>query len=162
MANNEGKKFEEDFKKSVPSHLLCERYKDSPVQFKRVNNPADYLINSGKFILLVECKSVKGISLPLKNIRDDQVWAMLTRTCKLNTFGGFLINLRQLNETYFVFVEDYVYWLLFVHDRESLSLEWLRKHGYKISQKKKIKRYKYGIQGLLDWVEQQKYVEGGS
>lgn len=158
MAKSEGKKFEEDFESSVPSHILCERYKDSPIKFKKVHNPADFWINTGKLVLLVECKSTKSTSLPLKNIGMEQVWKMIERTSKLNTFGGFAINFRRLRKTYFVFLEDFLYWYLCVHDRESLSLEWISSHGYEIVSTKKIKRYKYGVSSLLKWVEHQKYV----
>lgn len=158
LAKNPGKKFEEDFESSVPENLLCERYKDSPIRFRKVHNPADFWINTGKLVLLVECKSTKSVSLPLNNIGMEQVWKMIERTCKLNTFGGFAINFRSLSKTYFVFLEDFLYWYLCEYDRESLSLEWVRTHGYEIPSARKIKRYRYGVASLLKWVEQQKYV----
>lgn len=153
-----GNAFQEDFSKSVPEHLLCERYKDAKTKFKMVHNPADYWINSGKFVLQVECKTTDDTSLPLKNIQMEQVWLMLVNTTKLNTFGGFAINFRSINQTYFIFVHDFVKWFLIDKDRQSLSLEWIRTHGYKISQQLKIKRYRYGIEGLLRWVEENRYV----
>jgi penicillin-binding protein-related factor A (putative recombinase) len=153
-----GNDFQDDFAGSVPEYLLCERYRDAKTKFKMVVNPADYWINSGKFVLQVECKTTEDTSsLPLKNIGMEQVWKMLVSTTKLNTFGGFLINFRSINRTYFVFVSDFVNWYLLEKDRQSLSLEWIRNHGYKVSQQLKITRWKYGVEGLLQWVEENKY-----
>lgn len=158
-AKKEGNKFQEDFEKSVPSELLCERYKDAPSRFKKVHNPSDYWINSGNFVLLVECKTTKNKSLPLANIGMEQVWKMIERAYKKNTFGGFAINFRSIEETYFVFLEDFIYWYLFIHDRESLSLSWIRQHGYRINSWKRRTRYRYDVVGLLEWVSEHKYVK---
>lgn len=150
-----GHRFQEDFTKSVPNHLLVERYKDSPTRFKNVANPADFWINAGEFVLLVECKSTGDTALPLGNIRMDQVWKMLIGTSKTRTFGGFAINFRKYEKTYFVFVDDFVNWYLH-RTSSSLPLSWIRSHGYLLSGRKAITRYRYGVQGLLDWVRRLK------
>lgn len=147
-----GNKFQEDFAGSVPYNILVERYKDSPVRFKKVTNPADFWINSGYFVLLVECKTTNDTCLPLANIRMDQVWKMLCHTTKFRTFGGFAINFRRYNQTYFVFIEDFIHWYM-TNRSSSLSFEWIRRHGYKVSQQIKVSRWRYGVQGLLDWVK---------
>lgn len=152
-----GNVFQEDFISSVPDNVYFERYKDAPALYKKVSNPADYFIFSGKFMLLVECKTTKDGRLPIGNIGMEQVWKMLVATCKKNTYGGFAINFRTYEETYFVFIGEFIYSFLKVGFK-SLSLEWIRTHGYKISQKKKITRWKYGIEGLLEWVESSKYI----
>lgn len=151
-----GNKFQEDFLNSVPSNLYCERYKDSPVRFRAVTNPADYFLNSGDYLLLVECKTTnETTSLPLGNIQGEQVWKMLVCCSKKNTFGGFLLNFRSIEETYFVLVADFLHWHL-TRDRESVPLSWIREHGFKLSQRKKISRWTYGIQELLDWIKEVK------
>ena len=151
-----GNKFQEDFFKSVPSNLYCERYKDAPTKFRAVNNPADFFLNTGYCLLQIECKTSKDNSFPLGNISMEQVWKMLCNTCKLNTHGGFLINFRKHNETYFVFVSDFIHWYL-NRDRASIPIDWLKDHGYKVSQKLLRTRWRYGIQGLLDWIKEVKY-----
>ncbi len=152
-----GNKFQEDFQKSVPENLYCDRYKDSPVRFRKVTNPADFFLNSGWYLLLIECKTTDDNHLPLKNIRMDQIWKMLVHTCKFNTFGGLLINFRKFNETYFVFVSDFVYWYLFHKTANALPLSWIKEHGYRLSQKKIVSRWRYGVAGLLHWIKEVKY-----
>ena len=152
-----GNAFQEDFSNSVPSNLYHDRYKDSPVKFKAVTNPADFFVNADCYLLQVECKTTDDSSLPLKNIRMDQVWKMLEHTCKLNTFGGLLINFRKYNETYFIFISDFVYWYLFSKTSSSLPLHWIKEHGYRLSQKQRISRWRYGVQGLLHWIKEVKY-----
>ena len=151
----EGNRFQEDFFNSVPDHLYCDRYKDAPVKFKAVTNPADYFLNSGYYLLQVECKTTDDTSLPLKNVRMDQVWKMLCNTCKLNTFGGLLINFRRHDETYFVFISDFAYWYI-NRTSESLPLNWIKTHGYRLSQKQRVTRWRYGVQGLLNWIKEVK------
>lgn len=152
-----GNKFQEDFEESIPENLYYTRYKDSPTQYKKVHNEGDYLVNAGKFICIVENKTTKGKSLPLGNIGMEQVWKMLCATCKLNTFGGFLINFRDLDETYFVFVTDFLYWYL-NRTSQSIPIEWVKNNGYRVSQKIRIKRFRYGVLGLLNYIEECKYV----
>lgn len=156
-SKQEGTKFEHDFFSSVPNELYCERFKDAPTRYKKVTNPADYFVNAGNYLLLLECKTTKVKSLPLKNIRMDQIWKMLEATTKVNTFGGLLINFRAINQTYFVFVSDFVYWYLTNPSKASIPLEWVRQHGYKLAQKQKVTRWRYGVQGLLDWIKEVRY-----
>jgi penicillin-binding protein-related factor A (putative recombinase) len=151
-----GNRFQEDFANSVPSNILIERYKDAPTRFKRVDNPADFWVNAGYFVLLVECKSTMDTNLPLGNIRMNQVWKMLENTCKFRTFGGFVFNFRKYNQTYFVFIDDFMEWYLSRPTASSIPLSWIRAHGYKISQRQIVTRWRYGVQGLLDWVKEMK------
>ena len=152
-----GNRFQEDFSKSVTDYYI-ERYRDAPTMYKNVDNPADFFIFSGKFIVLIECKSTKEVSnFPIKNIGMKQVWEMLRRTCHKHVFGGFAINFRTIDETYFFFVADFVKWYL-TRCRSSLSIQWIRAHGYKIAQKKKITRWTYGTNGLISWIDQSTYV----
>jgi penicillin-binding protein-related factor A (putative recombinase) len=159
-SKKEGNKFQKDFEESVPGNLYCDRYKDSPIRFKAVTNPADYFLNSGFYTLLVECKTTDDTNLPLKNIRMDQIWKMLCITCKLNTFGGLLINFRKYDATYFVFVSDFVHWYL-NRTSESVPLYWIKSHGYKLSQKQRVTRWRYGVQGLLNWIMEVKFDVSG-
>lgn len=152
-----GNEFQEDFVKSISSNLYVHRYKDSPTRFKNVANEGDYLVNAGEFTVIFECKTTKDSNLPLKNIGMKQVWLMLEATCKLNTFGGLLINFRKYNETYFVFISDFVQWYL-NRTQNSLPLYWIREKGFKVAQKIKIKRYRYGVLGVLNWVENNAFV----
>jgi len=150
-----GNKFQEDFVRSVPNDVLVERYKDSPVRFKHVDNPADFWINAGEYVLLIECKSTNDTSLPLGNIRMGQVWKMLLSCCKKRTYGGFVINFRRFDQTYFVFIGEFLLWYI-TRSSSSLSREWIREHGYRISQKQIISRWRYGVSGLLDWIREVK------
>lgn len=151
-----GNSFQEDFQESIPSYLYWERYKDSPVHFKHVDNVADHFIFEGNYMLLVECKTTQEKHLPLQNIRLNQIWKMMNACIKTNTCGGLLINFRSIGETYFIFVDDFVYWYLNCR-ASSISKSWIQEHGYQLSQVKKISRWRYGVKGLLRWVKEVRF-----
>ncbi|AAK79196.1 recombination protein U [Clostridium acetobutylicum] len=72
MAINTGKRFEEDFKKSIPEKYCVIRLKDSASSWNggtssrfTINNPCDYIVFANKWLHLVELKSHKGASFPI-------------------------------------------------------------------------------------------------
>lgn len=146
-----GNRFQEDFVKSCPSNVYVERYRDGGGKFKNVHNPADYFIFNGTFMVLVECKTVKTSSFPVSNVGLHQLWKMLLHCSNKNVFGGYLINFRKYNKTYFILVEDYYYWLI-KRTRQSVPTHTLNRLGYQVSSQLKRTRYRYGIEGLLEWV----------
>lgn len=147
-----GNRFQEDFERSVPKEYLIQRYKDSPIHFKKVYNPADYEIFNGKFLTLIECKTTQELTFPIGNIGRSQLWKMLEIITKRNVFGGFLIEYREIHKCYFVLVEEYIKWFL-TRDRESLSMQWVITHGVEVPGRIIVKRYHWNIEFLLKWIE---------
>lgn len=160
MAKDAGKIFEEDIKASIPPEFYVERYKDDTAGFKGVANPADYRLYKYPLTFLLELKSHKGKSLPLAKIRNSQLKGMRKANPYRGVFCGFLINYRDLEETYYIAFEDLVRAFYIVNSkgdfeirpdgRKSIPVEWCRSYGDMIEQKKKIVRYTYN---LRSWIE---------
>lgn len=145
---SEGKKFEEDIKASFPKNCFAERYKDDTAGFKGVCNPADFRVYNYPFTFLIECKTIKGKSLPFAKVRMNQLKEMLKATNYHGVYGGYLINFRELEETYWVTGED-LYCFMITGERKSFPVLWVKETGIWIPQTKKRTRYRYDLSTIL-------------
>lgn len=148
MAKSVGKLFEEEIKASFPQDFYVERYKDDTAGFKGVSNPADFRLYKYPLTFLLELKSHKGKSIPIAKIRPNQIQGMEKATHYEGVYGGFLINFRELEETYYITVQDVIQFIQ-MEERKSIPVEWCRDHGVKIDQKKKRVRYSYDLESWL-------------
>jgi len=153
---NEGKKFEEDFKKSVPTEWFYYRFRDGTASFNKgessnirfqAKNICDCLIYTGKELNLIELKSHKGKSLPLACIRENQLNGLLDAQEK-RCLCYLIVNFRDTEETYLMRITDIK---LFIDStsRKSIPLDYFRKHGIRIKQTKKIIRYRYKLEEIF-------------
>lgn len=110
---NEGKKFEQNFKESVPKDVYYKRLPDSSVGFDIENStqrfalksPYDcFLYSKGKLYCL-ELKSVKDGSISYEGsspkIKEHQIKELVIA----NSYGctaGFILNFRNTHNTYFL------------------------------------------------------------
>ncbi len=152
MKNN-GKKFEEDFKKSVPEDWFFYRFKDgtgswggnSKVRFQS-SNICDFMIFNGDLYLL-ELKSHKGKSLPLSCIRPNQLKEMFKASQK--GVGAYIIvNFSDLKITYKLHIK----WVKYFIDnftRKSIPLYYFEALGDLINSEKKITRYRYDLKEVF-------------
>jgi recombination protein U len=155
---NEGKKFEEDVIKSVPSEWFYQRLKDAAgwsngenTRFT-ISNPFDFIIFDGKMLFCLELKSCLGKSLPISNIKPNQITGLISAHEKIGVRAGLLINFRDVEETYFL---DAFELNLFIKSgaRKSIPIDHCRELGVLVTQKKKIKRYSYDIKEFVKEVE---------
>lgn len=156
-----GKIFEQDVRASIPSDYFVERYKDDTAGFRGVSNPADFRIYRLPYTHLWELKTHKGKSLPLDKIRGSQLKEMRKAAAHIGVHCGFLINYRELEETYYIRFEDLVEeFYLFTasgeyevksEGRKSIPVSWCRTIGVRIPQTKKITRYSYDLREVLEW-----------
>ena len=100
------------------------------------------------YLFLVELKTHKGKSIPIAKIRPNQIQGMEKATHYEGVYGGFLINFRELEETYYITVQDVIQFTQ-TEERKSIPVEWCRDHGVKIEQKKKRVRYSYDLESWL-------------
>lgn len=160
MAQNEGKKFEEDIQNSIPENWWCYRLKDSSGSWSKTDksrftpkNMCDFIIfNTEKgYNYGIECKSFKGKSMPYGNLNDvkgKKLDALCDMSSKKNCCGGFILNFRDLNETYWI--EAVVLNAIKENsDRKSLSLGEVELYGKYIPQKLKRVRYSYDFTRIL-------------
>lgn len=158
--NDEGKHFEQDIRASIPPEFFIERYKDDTAGFKGVANPADFRIYKYPFTFLWELKSHKGKSIPLDKIRNSQLKGMRKASPHYGVYCGFLLNYRDLEETYYIAFEDLVVKYYTLNDegdyepktdgRKSIPVEWCRDMGDRIQQTKKRVRYSYDLRSWLE------------
>lgn len=143
-----GKIFEAEIRASFPSDFYIERYKDDTAGFYGVSNPADYRLYKYPLTFLLELKTHKGKSIPLAKIRDNQVKGMCRASQHKGIYGGFILNYRDLEETYYIAVAQMVEFIN-SQERKSIPVEWCRENGIKIAQHKKRVRYSYD---LAEWL----------
>ena len=155
-----GKQFEAEIKASIPPEFFVERYKDDTAGFYGVSNPADYRLYKYPLTFLWELKSHKGKSIPLDKIRESQLKGMRNASLYNGVHCGFLLNYRDLEETYYITFKDLVaeYYVFNTEGkyeatpwgRKSIPIEWCRENGVHIVQKKKKVRYTYDLTSLLE------------
>lgn len=143
-----GKVFEEEIKKSFPQDFYIERYKDDTAGFYGVSNPADYRLYKYPYTFLLELKTHKGKSLPIDKIRPNQIQGMARAVLPKGIYGGFIINFRELEETYYITVQDMIRYINST-ERKSIPVEWCRENGVRIEQEKKRVRYSYDLRSWL-------------
>ena len=149
MTKNMGKTFENEIKNSIPPDFFVERYKDDTAGFYGVSNPADYRIYKYPYTFLLELKTHQGVSIPIDKIRPNQIQGMLKAVHHEGVYGGFIINFRDLEETYYISVQRMIDFIVGA-DRKSIPVEWCRRYGVRIEQVKKRVRYSYN---LSKWLE---------
>lgn len=105
---NEGKRFELDFKKSVPDDIFYYRFRDPMPNFSGENtrfalsNICDCMLINQGVTLFLELKSVKGASIPLSNFRDNQIRDLKDAAKYEGIISGYLVNFRKYNRTWFM------------------------------------------------------------
>lgn len=172
MANNTGKKFEADFKKSVPSYTLLYRLPDSAQAFGGSDNlrfssknPFDYLMwDSKKHILYaLELKTVAGKAISFERNKEENReihWHQIEGLNKWNKYDGiicgFIIEFRKIEKTVFINISDFNK-LINVITKKSFNFDDLDKYNIRyitIEQTKARTRYTYDIDGFLKNQEQ--------
>lgn len=152
MAKNEGKKFEEDFQKSIPQNIFCHRIKDSSNFKMTTKNLCDFIVFNSPHLYLLELKSTKQnqISMDERIIKEHQVKGLYEASKVLFIVAGFIINYRGRvlktktvePETYFIPSDQ----MIKVYENEKyLHKDRAKEIGVLIPQKKLITRYRYDI-----------------
>lgn len=160
---NEGKKFEQDFKNSIPSKCWYYRFKDGTANFDgakeedsdeyknknvrfQAKNICDCMVFHAGFLYLLELKSTKSKSLPFSMIRDNQI-KELTKADDFNKIiPGFIINFRAVSETYFMNIRQFNEFVE-TTDRKSIPLDFFRIECTLVPQELRRVRTRY----LLDY-----------
>lgn len=160
MAINSGKRFEANFKASVPEGHFYYRFRDGTANFSgnknenvrfQQKNMCDCMIynRETKELFFLELKSHKGKSIPFNCIRDNQI-EQLEKVEDYGINGGFVFFYQDLEETYYV-RSHLLSWYLKESDRKSIPIDWCRENCYKIPAKKLKTNYRYDLSGLLNF-----------
>ncbi|MBY0756530.1 Holliday junction resolvase RecU [Clostridium sardiniense] len=154
---NEGKRFEEDFKKSVPEKYFIYRFKDGTANFKgtknenvrfQAHNICDFQVVTENKVFLLELKSYNGVSIPLSGIRKTQLEEMLKASNYKNIEPYFMFNFRPLQKVYAVKVEN-VQAFIEKAERKSIPVRWCIENGIEIDGIKKKVRFKYNLESFF-------------
>lgn len=152
---NVGKKFEEDFKKSLSQNIYYLRLKDATPFANSTNtrftpnNPCDCILYYNRKMFMIELKTHKGTSLPHSAIRDNQLNELLGASLR-GIKCYLIINFSEFNETYAVEITKYYTYKLEHTYRKSIPLSECQKIGIKVDQTLKRTRYTYNIEKALD------------
>lgn len=159
---NLGKKFEQNFRKSIPEsrYIYYYRLKDSAssyyggnvnLRFSQ-NNIADaFLFHIGEQynrLLILEFKSHKGKSLPLDCIRENQYKEMLEASEKLAVIPLFIVFFSDIERCFALSIENFDKFVQ-KKERKSIPLEYFEKNGIEIEVIKKRTNYNYNIEEFL-------------
>ena len=151
---NNGKRFEENFRKSVPKDVFYYRFKDGTASWDGAKtrfqhyNVCDCMIFSQGRLYLLELKSTQGKSLPLSRIRQNQLRELTETLVFENIVAGLIINFSDTEDTFFLHIEKLVNFIK-RDERKSIPLVYLEEHGIRIENKRLKINYKYKVEKFL-------------
>lgn len=166
MAQNEGKKFEDDWKKSFAKlNAYYFRIKDSASSFSggntsfTRNNPYDCFALYDGFFFPTELKSTKSTSFSFekegsgkgnKMIKLSQIYGLEEVSRFKNVYAGFIFNFRDVQHTYYLDIKNF---MEFYNDTNKFSINEKDIMNYKgvLIECKLLKvRYRYNVEKLLN------------
>ena len=161
MPKSSGKKFESDYKKSIPDYCLLIRLNDSPAAFKQTlrftpNNPCDYIVFDTKHRLLfpVELKSTKYKSISLSMIRSNQIDGLTKFASYDNVFPCFIFNFRDEenhnDRCYCQHISDFNRMIAEIDKKSFNEIDLIMHGAIKIGGTKAITRWTWDVDGLMD------------
>ena len=161
ITQSEGKKFENDFKQSVPNNCWIYRLRDNASSFSGGNNTrfassniCDYILldDDSKTLYLLELKSTKSTSIPLSMIRQNQIDGLLEAS-KHMLKAGIITNFRnENNDTFFISIDNFLDMINNIC-KKSFSIKDLENaNAVRIYSSKKRIRYRYDIDKFIKGV----------
>lgn len=153
---NLGKRFERNWKNSIPKDIFFYRLRDGSsswggnknVRFQ-VENICDSIMFDGDYLYTLELKSTKGKSLPFNNIKKHQINDLLWCSSYPNVIAGFVIEFSELSECYFIEINRFKAFYD-TTNRKSLPLKFCQENGIKIGVKKKKVNSRFDIYKFID------------
>jgi len=155
---NSGKKFENNFKNSVPDNIFYYRFRDGTSSWDKSENTrfqakniCDCMMYDGQYLYLLELKSHKGKSIPLSAIRENQVKDLMAASEHANVVAGLVVNFADISETFFMPIDLAFKWFN-QSVRKSIPISEFRDNCIAINGYKKKVNYSYDINGFIDEV----------
>ena len=159
MKQNQGKKFEYNFKKSIPANMFCYRFKDGTANFTgnknenvrfQAHNICDFMVYNGNKLFLIELKVHKGKSIPLNCIRPTQLEELTKASKYQNVKCGILIYFIEIDKVYWIDIDKINYFIYSDIERKSIPISYCEENGIEIT----ISRKKVNIVLELDKIFQ--------
>lgn len=153
---NSGKRFEDNFRKSIPDNVFYYRFRDGTSSWDKSSqtrfqskNICDCMLHDSQYLYLLELKSTKGKSIPLSNIRKNQVDDLLAASKHRNVIAGIVVEFSDLGQVYFMPIDLVSKWY-FQSDRKSIPLQSFQNEPcIEIYGTKKKVNYRYNIEQFI-------------
>ena len=153
---NKGKRFEQNFKASIPKGVFCYRLRDGTSSWSstdatrfQATNVCDFILADGEYVVLAELKNHKGKSLPLSCIRENQLKELLKADEFVFIRPLIIVNFEDLDECYALSVE-WVNDFIELGQRKSISVSDMREYGTEIKCTKKKVNTVYDLSVLFE------------
>ena len=168
---NPGKKFEEDFKNSMPEYCMVHRLKDTAqaynksehTKFTRENECDFFVFDSVRRILYCfECKSTKYKSMAWQQSKDapEKIikWHQIESLTKLGNYNGiqagFICNFRDdekdVQRCYFIEISAFNAMRGRISKKSFDEIDLIQNGAIRIEGAKKITRYQWDIDKLFE------------
>ena len=167
MAQNIGKKFEDNFKKSVPDYVLAYRPPDSAqgfdvgasnkLRFSR-HSPCDFMLFDGtrNMFLTLELKTFQG-SCSFERSKEEKGIIHYYQIEKLKEFAnykrvvsGFVLDFRSTDNTYFLNINEWDDFISHIEKKSFNEKDLLIYASPILIEKEKLKvNYRYDVELLL-------------
>jgi hypothetical protein len=172
IAQNEGKKFEESFVKSVPDHVLVKRLNDNASAWSGGDNTRFASSNECDFILFDDdTRTIYGLELKSLDKKSITYWREdfedkdkktqfgirkcqiqgLTKWSKYKGVFGFVINFRCCsNRTFFIYIEEFLKYTSTLSKKSINFDDVLQMNPVEINNHIIRTNYKYDVEDFLD------------
>jgi penicillin-binding protein-related factor A (putative recombinase) len=154
MSSNPGKRFEEDFARSVPEGVYFYRLKDAggwatsgELRFTPKND-YDHLLYRAPWLFTLELKSVADSRWSFQSLRSNQE-AGLLRAAKCKAVSGVLLNFRREERTFFIDICALVTAREAI-GKKSLNVADAEKIGLEVEGTKLHTRYRYDVRSFIE------------
>lgn len=170
VLKNTGKKFEAEWKNSIPQDIFYYRFRDGTSSWGnqentrfQAKNECDCEMFDGYKLYRLELKSHKGVSLPypafLKKNKagkidpqDEACLKQLLDLSKANTYkniiAGIVINFSEVGKTYFCKADNVLDYVR--HEKsKSIPIGWCEEKGIEIFGQLKKVNYKWDVQSFI-------------
>ena len=168
---NAGKKFEVQFKSSIPENVMYHRNPDQPQSFQNtakfsLKNKCDCFIYNYPLLLACELKSTKEKYMTVEMCKEDegkkmihwhQIQGLKEYVQYKGIIPGLILNFRinendkeQYNElTYFIHINDFLRMMTELNKKSFNLLDLVRYNPMKIESIKKRTRFNYDVGSFL-------------
>ena len=152
---NSGKKFEQDFRKSIPENIWYYRLRDSPASFGQgtqtrfaTSNICDCILFGNSTLFLCELKSHKGKSLPFNCVRQNQIEQM-QKAAKFDCIiPALVIFFPDVERCFAIHIYDFVN-LVDASKKKSANVSEFAENGFEIGVTKLKTHYRYDVEKMM-------------
>lgn len=182
MAQNVGKKFENNFKSSIPEDVMYHRLHDAPQSWSQDKgtrfswqNPCDAFLFQDGMLLTLELKTTKDKFYTFERKKDENKTAKIHyhQIEGLREFAkhkgivpGFILNYRIKEDTpnyteltYFIHINDFDRMINDLSKKSFTLLDLLKYSPIKIESIKKRTNFKYGVSSFLNEIKDKYYTD---